>query len=126
MHTRTLYAAKCYWPGVTEHQLEQATARAAADADAASRAGTAIAYLGSILFPDDELVLCLFDAPTRAAVHRTTERADIPCERVMHTHWLPCPCPQRQGAKAASSPPQSSHEKCTSRTEQPSKGGHHP
>jgi hypothetical protein len=89
MHARTLYAAKCYWPGVTERQLEQAAARAAAQAEAASLAGPAIAYLGSILFEDDELVLCLFDAPSRAAVRTTTECADIPCERVMHTHWLP-------------------------------------
>lgn len=81
-----IYAAKCYWPGVTEPELEQATARA-------MRATTkgAVAYLGSILFEDDELVLCLFDAASRAAVRTATERAGIPCERVMDSHWLAPP-----------------------------------
>ena len=56
-----LYAAKCYWPGVTERQVQQAAACAAAEAT--SGTASAIDYLGAILFPDDELVLCLFDAP---------------------------------------------------------------
>jgi hypothetical protein len=77
MHARTLYAAKCYWPGVTESQLEQATVRAAAEARTASRAGAAIAYLGAIVFPDDELVLCLFDAGSRAAVRRRTVQRPV-------------------------------------------------
>jgi hypothetical protein len=81
-----LYAAKCYWPGVTELALEQAAARAATEVDAG--------YVGSLLFPDDELALCLFDAPSRAAVRRTTERAAIPCERVMDSLWLPHPSQQ--------------------------------
>ena len=70
-------------------RLEPAAARAVLEAATESRTGSAIAYLGSILFEDDELVLCLFDAPSRAAVRRTSERAGIPCERVMDSHWLP-------------------------------------
>jgi hypothetical protein len=100
---RTLYAAKCYWPGVTERTLEQAAARAAAEADATSRTGSAVGYFGSILFQDDELVLCLFDAPSRAAVRRTTERAAIPCERVMASLWLPHarePEPRQDGSRS--------------------------
>jgi hypothetical protein len=90
----TLYAAKCYWPGVTESALEQAAARAAAVAEATSRTASGVRYLGSILFQDDELVLCLFDAPSRAAVSRTTRRAGIPCERVMASRWLSNPAPR--------------------------------
>ena len=78
-----IYAAKCYWPGVTEPELEQAAARAMR-----ATTNSAVAYLGSILFEDDELVLCLFDAASRAAVRTATERAGIPCERVMDSHWL--------------------------------------
>jgi hypothetical protein len=78
-----LYVAKCFWPGVTELVL----ARAAAVAATAAHAG----YRGSLLFLEDELALCLFDAATRAAVRRTTERAGIPCERVMNSLWLPHP-----------------------------------
>jgi len=81
------YAAKCYWPGVTERRVEQAGARAAAEA--ASRTPSAIAYLGSILFPDDELALCLLHAAARAAVRRTSEWAGIPRDRVMNSRWLP-------------------------------------
>jgi hypothetical protein len=90
---------------VTEGQLEQATVRAAAEARTASRAGAAIAYLGAIVFPDDELVLCLFDAGSRAAVRRTTELAAIPCERVMHSHWLPCHPPAITGREDGQRPP---------------------
>jgi hypothetical protein len=83
------YAAKCYWPGVTEHELEQAAARAAGEAAITSHAGTAIAYLGSILFEADELVLCFFNSGSLAAVRTTAQRAGIPCERVMDSRWLP-------------------------------------
>ena len=74
-----------------ERQLEQAAARAVLEAATTSRAGSAIAYLGAIRFEDDELVLCLFDAASRAAVRTTTDRAGIPCERVIDSHWLPAP-----------------------------------
>ena len=86
-----IYTAKCYWPGVTERQLEQAAARAVLEAATTSRAGSTIAYLGAILFEEDELVLCLFDAASRAAVRATTDRAGIPCERVIDSLWLPAP-----------------------------------
>jgi hypothetical protein len=86
-----LYAAKCFWPGVTLAELDEASARAR-EVTAARRArgGNAV-YLGSVLFPDDELVLCLFDASSRTAVQRASDRAGLPCERVMETAWLPNP-----------------------------------
>ena len=96
-----IYAAKCYWPGVTEQELRRAVARAVAETTA-SRADVAV-YLGSILFQHDELVLCLFDAASRAVVRRTAERAGIPCERVMDSRWLPANAPQpNQSLKEAS------------------------
>jgi len=81
-----LYAAKCYWPGVTGTDVEQVAARA-------GRAGLAVgsnpvAYLGSLLFADDDLVLCLFQGPSRAAVIRASDRLGIPCERLMDSAWL--------------------------------------
>jgi Protein of unknown function (DUF4242) len=81
-----LYAAKCYWPGVTAGQLEEAGTQARRVVRA--RRGR-VAFLGSILFPADELVLCLFDAPSQAAVKQASEEVGIPCERVMTTVWLP-------------------------------------
>jgi uncharacterized protein DUF4242 len=80
-----LYAAKCYWPGVTQAELEQVVACAA-------RTGATalfdVAYRGSLLFADDDLVLCLFDGPSRAAVKRASERAGLPCERLMESIWV--------------------------------------
>jgi hypothetical protein len=94
-----LYAAKCYWPGVTANELEAVGTRARREARRACSDGSAIAYLGSILFPADELVLCLFDAPSQAAVKHTSEAtAGIPCERVMPTIWL---APERSCEQAS-------------------------
>ena len=81
-----LYAAKCYWPGIAESQLEQlaGTARGShTDTDLAD-----VSFLGSLLFQADDLVLCLFEAPSAAAVRRASERLGIPCERVMDSTWL--------------------------------------
>lgn len=75
-----LYAAKCYWPGVSGLELENAAARASARPEGA--------YLGSLLFLGDDLVLCLFEASSAAAVRSASERAGLPCERVMEAVWL--------------------------------------
>jgi hypothetical protein len=50
--------------------------------------GKPIRYLGSLLFPADNLVLCVFEAPERDLVSDATARAHIPCERLMETVWL--------------------------------------
>jgi hypothetical protein len=70
------------------------------EADIVSRTGSPVAYLGSILFPDDELVLCLFESPSRAAVMEANERAGIPCERIMESILLThlSPDPNRTGS----------------------------
>jgi hypothetical protein len=81
-----LYAAKCYWPGVTQSEVEQAAARAR-KADS-QRARSDVAYRGSLLFAEDDLVLCLFEGPSRAAVKRASDQAGIPWERVMQSVWL--------------------------------------
>jgi hypothetical protein len=81
-----LYAAKCYWPGVNRTVIEQLAARAV---EAESEPGRRdVAYRGSLLFSDDDLVLCLFDGPSRAAVKHASEQLGIPCERVMDSDWL--------------------------------------
>ena len=78
-----LYAAKCFWPGVTEDELRLAVARAARE-PGESRA----TFRGALYLPGDELVLCLFDSPSRAAVKVASERAGMPCERVIETVWV--------------------------------------
>jgi hypothetical protein len=67
-----LYAAKCYWPGVTPADLEQVAARAAKAGLGTGR--DEVAYPGSLLFAADDLVLCLFQGPSRAAVSQVSDR----------------------------------------------------
>jgi hypothetical protein len=83
-----LYAAKCYWPGVAEPALERVAQSAAREAENLSRSGKPVTYLGCLLFPDDELVLCLFESSSRTPVNQAAERAGMPCERLMKSIWL--------------------------------------
>jgi hypothetical protein len=92
-----LYAAKCYWPGVTRTDLQRV-------ADRAAQAGLSpgrdrVAYLGLLLFATDDLVLCLFQGPTRAAVIQASDRLGVPCERLMEPIWLPPDQPILKGAQ---------------------------
>jgi len=81
-----LYAAKCYWPGVTQADVERIEARAT---DARLGAGRSSAtYLGSLLFAADDLVLCFFQGANRAGVIQASSRLGIPCERLMVAAWL--------------------------------------
>jgi hypothetical protein len=66
-----LYAAKCYWPGVTRTDLQQVSDRAGAGPGTPN---SSVIYLGSLLFAADDLVLCLFCGPTRAAVIQASDR----------------------------------------------------
>jgi hypothetical protein len=81
-----LYAAKCYWPGVDERVLELVAARAMRTSESGVRDD--VAYVGSLLFAADDLVLCMFDGRSRAAVKRASESVGIPCERVMDSVWV--------------------------------------
>jgi len=47
-----------------------------------------VAYLGALLFAADDLVLCLFQGPSRAAVIQASDRLGIPSERLMYSLWL--------------------------------------
>jgi hypothetical protein len=73
--TTHTYLVECYWPGVREAKFVEAIDRAAQD--------PAAKCLDSILIPTDEIVLCLFDAPSERAVRDATRRARLPSERVV-------------------------------------------
>jgi hypothetical protein len=92
-----LYAVKCYWPGVTRTDLDRVAERAT-QADLGPRDGRVI-YLGSLLFAADDLVLCLFRGPTRAAVIQASDRLGIPRERLMEPLWLPQASPSPKGTQ---------------------------
>jgi hypothetical protein len=90
-----LYAAKCYWPGVTAADLDQVADRAGSTA--LDPGSDRVAYLGSLLFAADDLVLCLFHGPSRAAVIQASDQLGIPSERLMEPVWL---APVRSGGAA--------------------------
>ena len=75
-----LFTAKCYWPGVGEDELRAALSEADVDPKTTFR--------GALSLPGDELVLCLFDAPSRVSVKNACERAGWPCERVIESLWI--------------------------------------
>ncbi len=77
-----LYTAKCFWPGVAEEDLRHAAARAE------NRNASGVLFTGALYLPADELVLCLFEAASPAAVKTASERAGMPCERVIETVWV--------------------------------------
>jgi hypothetical protein len=79
-----LYAAKCFWPGLTEKMLREAALRAGSETGQRLQA----AFRGALFLPHDELVLCLFEASSGAAVKRASEQAGMPCERVIETVWV--------------------------------------
>jgi hypothetical protein len=87
MHPRTLYASKCYWPGVSEAEVARATRRVVLQDR--STCAAAVECLGAIVFPADDLVLGLFSAVSAGDVRSASERAGMPCERVMEAVWLP-------------------------------------
>jgi hypothetical protein len=79
-----LYTAKCFWPGVTEEELRRAAARAGGE----TGEERPTVFRGALYLPGDELVLCLFESSSRVGVKRASERAGMPCERVIETVWV--------------------------------------
>jgi hypothetical protein len=86
-----LFVGKCYWPGVTVGEFERAAATQLCLTP--NGADGCAAYLGSLVFSSDELVLCVFEASSAAEVRAAAERVHLPCERVMPLTWLPATTP---------------------------------
>jgi hypothetical protein len=79
-----LYAAKCYWPGVTEEVLRDAADRARHP----NESDEAPVFRGLLYLRGDETVLSLFEADSPASVKQASERFRMPCERVIATVWV--------------------------------------
>jgi hypothetical protein len=72
------FVAECYWPDVRVEDVRKLDQRIAASLTADVR------YLGSVLFREDEVVLCHFEG-TAAAIRLVAERARVPYERLLAT-----------------------------------------
>lgn len=80
------YVAECLWPDVHEVDLRALDERV--DAARLTAAGENVAYLGSLLMREDEVVLCLFAGPL-ADVRRLADAARIPYDRILETARSP-------------------------------------
>jgi hypothetical protein len=76
------FIAECFWPDVSEADLD------ALDLRIAKELAPEVRYLGSILLREDEVVLCQFDG-TADTVRAVAERAQVPFERILHTGRSP-------------------------------------
>jgi hypothetical protein len=81
------YVAECFWPDVTESDLEALDARVRKVTDALPRT-RGVRYLGSLLLRKDEVVLCQFEGEADA-VRSVAERAQAPFERILETDHSP-------------------------------------
>jgi hypothetical protein len=74
------YLVECYWPGVAARDVESALARSTREPD--------VGFVASILVPEDEIVLCIFEGPSADAVQEASRRAGLPSERVTRSIQL--------------------------------------
>lgn len=81
MESDASFVAECFWPDVDDADLEALDRRIR---EATAGGEGRVRYLGSILFREDEVVLCQFEG-SRDAVRALAERARIPFERILRT-----------------------------------------
>lgn len=106
----TNYLVERYWPGVTAELHAAAVHRGRVAAAELRDEGRAVTYLRSTLVPEQETVLCVFEADSPEVVRELNERADIPLDRI--TEAVPVAAEQpgapdatRESAKAAEEAP---------------------
>jgi hypothetical protein len=82
--------AECLLPGVNEVMAEALSAQVRAEL---ARSGSPVEFLGSLLMPEDEVLLCLFAGP-HAEVRAISERAELPFERILRCVGLGWTAPE--------------------------------
>jgi hypothetical protein len=70
------FVAECYWPDVHEEDVRTLDGRITASL------ADDVRYLGSVLIPEDEVVLCQFEG-SADAIRRVAKRARVPYERLL-------------------------------------------
>src|SRR5258708_37116313 len=73
--------AECLLPGVTP-AITRALGERVRTELARSRSPSPVSFIGSLLMPDDEVVMCLFAGPI-AEVRAISERARLPFDRIL-------------------------------------------
>jgi hypothetical protein len=86
----TEYVAECLWPDVRKDDLRALDERAAEASERITAQGGSVRYLGSLLMPEDEVVLCLFRGG-QDDVRRVAQAARIPYDRILEAARSPWP-----------------------------------
>jgi hypothetical protein len=71
--------AECLLPGVTPELAEELGEQVKAEV---ARSRSPVSFIGSLLMPEDEVLLCLFAGPG-AEVRSVSQRAGLPFERIL-------------------------------------------
>jgi hypothetical protein len=71
--------AECLLPGVTPEIAERLADQVRSEL---ARSMSPVSFIGSLLMPEDEVLLCLFAGPF-AEVRALSERAGLPFERIL-------------------------------------------
>jgi hypothetical protein len=79
------YLVECFWPGVSQRRVAQAVRQLAAT----DTGGDAVTWVDSILVPEDEIVLCIFEGRSAVAVRASADRAGLPAERIVSCVQVP-------------------------------------
>jgi hypothetical protein len=82
--TSTSFVAECFWVGVKQDDLNALDQRVESCVAGMTQEGVIVRYLGSMLMPEDEVVLCFFEG-SAATVRQAAERAAIPFERILES-----------------------------------------
>jgi hypothetical protein len=72
--------AECLLPGLTVSRAEELAQRVSAEL--AGWPDSGVSFLGSLLMPGDEVLLCVFSG-AQADVQAVSERAGLPFERIL-------------------------------------------
>jgi hypothetical protein len=83
------YMVERYLPGMTTRELDDASTRLAAAAEALAAEGVGVRYAGSTYVPKEESCFCRFEAASREVVARACERADVPFARIHAVRSFP-------------------------------------
>ena len=82
--TSTRFIAECFWVGVKSDDLSALDGRVEACVAGMTGDGESVRYLGSMLMPEDEVVLCFFEG-SAATVRLAAQRAEVPFERILES-----------------------------------------
>jgi len=74
------HVAECLLPGLSRATAEALGRRVRRELSGLP--GQRVSFLGSLLMPEDEVLLCLFAGP-EAEVRAVSERAGVPFERIL-------------------------------------------